>query len=222
MRSRQERFHIFLLVIAFFCVIALVTPCMGAAAITLDKVSVFCAYYKLSGDFMNDQDVEDLCVALGKPTFSHYKPSELFTKRTLLETRNTLLETMELIDETSTFKWNTTYTFTGRRQKPHLDYDNILPHPTPFIAAKISLKGQTDINTRLAQAIDALQLEKSTIVTISVYLKPQHVYNRFEERNIGRHNVFFPHRRIVFHPVKIAVTLEDNIRKLPPSDNTQQ
>ena len=219
MKSQWSFFNSFIVIIALLGTITVAAPCVGGSVVTLDKKSVFCVYYKLSGDIMNDQDIEDLCMALEKPTFSHYKPAELFTKRTILESRNDLLEKMKLLDGSSIFKWNITYACKEKRSKPSLDYSRTLPQPTPFISAKMSGKGQTIINTRLTQAIDALQPEKPTILTISVYLKPQYVDNRFEDRNIGRQNAFFPLRSVVFHPVKMTVTFEKNAKKLLASRN---
>ena len=220
MRSLQSFSYSVLFVLAFLGVITVGTPCIGGSTVALDRESVFCVYYKLSGDVMSDQDIEDLCMARGKPTFSHYKPSELFTKKSILKSRKELLEKMKLLDETSIFKWTTTYTCKKKRGETGLDYSRILPQPTPFIAAQMSPKGQTVINRRLAQAINALQPEKSAILTISVYLKAQHIDNRFEDRNIGRQNVFFPLRYVVFHPVKIAIAFENNARKRVASRST--
>jgi hypothetical protein len=49
----------------------------------LDKETVFCIYYKMSGEYMDEQDLEELCLNLGRPTFTVYKPSEMFVKNTL-------------------------------------------------------------------------------------------------------------------------------------------
>ncbi len=219
MKSQQVFFTSVIVIVALLGTIMVAAPCIGGSTVTLDKESVFCAYYKLSGDIMYDQDIEDLFMELGKPTFSHYKPSELFTRRTIQESRNDLLEKMKLLDESSIFKWDITYACKEKRNKPSLDYSRALPQPTPFIAAKMSGKGQTIINTRLTQAIDTLQPEKPTILKISVYLKPQNVDNRFEDRNIGRQNAFFPLRSVEFHPVKMTITFEKNAKKLLASRN---
>lgn len=222
MKSQQKFFISLIIIIALLGSITVVAPCIGGSVVTLDKESIFCVYYKLSGDVMYDQDIEDLCMALEKPTFSHYKPSELFTKRTIQENRNDLLEKMNMLDESSIFKWNITYACKEKRTKPSLDYSRTLPQPTPFIAAKMSRKGQTIINTRLTQAIDALQPEKTAILKISIYLKPQDIDNRFEDRNIGRQNAFFPLRSVVFHPVKMTVTFEKKAKNLLASRNAHE
>lgn len=221
MRSQQTFFYFCIIITAFLGAITFVTPCTGGSTVTLDKESVFCLYYKLSGDIMSDQDIEDLCAALGKPTFSNYKPSELFTKNTIHKSRNALLEKMKLLNETSVFKWDVTCTCIGKRGNTDLDFGRSLPQPTPFITAKISPKGQVLINTRLAQAINALNPEKSTTLMMSVYLKPQQTDNRFEDRNIGRQNVFFPLRSVVFQPGKIIITFKKNTRNLLASHNNK-
>ncbi|MBN2514422.1 MAG: hypothetical protein JXC33_00145, partial [Deltaproteobacteria bacterium] len=77
----------------------------------LDTETVFCLYFKLSGTIIPDQDIEDLCASSGKPMFTAYKASEIYTRNKIRQIRQRLSTKMEAYDDNSTFTWIFHYTY---------------------------------------------------------------------------------------------------------------
>lgn len=93
---------LYLLLVLTLSIPAHVTPESQAAGdrfLPLDKEAVFCLYYKMSGEHMDDQDIEDLCFDLGRPNFSAYKPVEMFLKPGVMAFRKRLLGKIRDYDE---------------------------------------------------------------------------------------------------------------------------
>lgn len=178
-------------------------------AFPLDKETVFCLYFKLSGTLIPDQDIEELCASSGKPMFTAYKASELYTKNTIRQIRQRLSAKTEKYDDNSLFTWIFHYTYEpdllSVNSIESLDCYNELPNPTPFIAPEISKSGQKRINKQLALAIDNAKYKKKAELQIIVYLKPKNISYRYHKRRVACQRVRVPLRRIIFYPVKIEI-----------------
>lgn len=175
----------------------------------LDKETVFCLYFKLSGTLIPDQDIEELCASSGKPMFTAYKASEIYTKNTIRHIRQRLSRKTEKLDDNSLFTWIFHYTYDPDSVSRHginlpPRYDE-LPNPTPFIAPEISISGQSRINKQLAIALDNAKYKKKSELQIIVYLKPKKITFQYQKRKVACQRVRVPLRRIIFHPVRIEI-----------------
>ena len=204
--------------LAFF-VFFMADPASCNTVFSLDKETVFCVYYRMSGEVIDELDIEDLCFSLGRPTFSAYKPSEMFVKKTLRRVKALVIKKMGSYGENPTFKWRFNYTPSDNSRKPvssRLIQD--LPQPTPFIKPEISRKGQMSLDRLLGflthkrvklgkslRVCRGIDRNKESAFTIDVYLKPGNIEYRFQKRNIAQEDVLLPLRTIVFYPVKMEV-----------------
>jgi hypothetical protein len=189
----------------------------------LDKETVFCLYFKLSGTLIPDQDIEELCTSSGKPMFTAYKASELYTKNKIRHIRQRLSMKTEKFDDNSLFTWIFHYTYdpdSVSRQGINLlpCYDE-LPNPTPFIAPEISSSGQRRINKQVALALDNAKYKKKSELQIIVYLKPKKITFRYQKRKVACQRVRVPLRRIIFYPVKIEIVPSSPYNKTLLSHN---
>jgi hypothetical protein len=177
----------------------------------LDKETVFCLYHKMSGEDMEEQDLEELCFALGRPTFTAYKPSEMFMKNALRRVKRRLAERMNSYSEDCVFKWSFKCTLTPNRSEINgnkiMLSNNEMPQPTPFIMSEMTRRGQRSLKRLLdSLAARSFNQKQGGISTITIYLKPEKTAYRFQERTIGLQKVFLPIRFILFHPVKMEIT----------------
>ena len=174
----------------------------------LDRAAVFCAFYALSGERPEDRDIEDFCWNTGKPTFSAFKPAEMFSRKGLLEARRELNRRVESVGPDTVFRWvpegivvpGGGGAFSFRSGTARTD----LPHATPLIQAEIS----TDGWKRLQRALKRLpsSTEPKTPGKGSpprILLEPLRVENRMERRNIALEEVTIPVRVVVFEPVAL-------------------
>jgi len=176
----------------------------------LDRETTFCIYYKMSGEDMEEQDLEELCSSLGRPTFSAYKPSEMFMKNTLRRVRHTLTKRMKDYTKNSIFKWGFKYILMPN--KPEINSCKLIflnkkmPQPTPFISSEITKRGQRSVNKLLDSLISkSLNKTKERELNIILYLKPKRIDCRYKKRNIAHEDVCLPFRCVIFHPVKMEV-----------------
>jgi len=206
------------LLLVFF-VFFMADPASCNTVYSLDKETVFCVYFRMSGEVIDELDLEDLCFSLGRPTFSAYKPSEMFIKNTLRRAKALVIKKMGSYGENPTFKWRFNYSPSYNSQKPAssiLIQD--LPQPTPFIKPEISKRGQMSLNRLLSflthkrvklgkslRVFKGINRNKKSAFSINVYLKPGNIEYRFQKRNIAQEDVLLPLRCIVFYPVKMEV-----------------
>lgn len=181
-----------------------------SAPIRLDEEAVFCLYFKLSGDPINDQDIEDLCYAMGKPTFSAYKPAEFVFKKTLTEKKDRLLGLMKAMDEKSEFEWRLSCQGASRKSGPgHLDpsfLESEFPAATSLIRAAVSKKGKKDLTKAFRELWGrATRLTRGGLLELDVRLVPERVGKAYQTRNIARENILLPIRYVFFRPVRIKM-----------------
>jgi hypothetical protein len=160
---------------------------------------------------MKEEDMEDLCFELGRPSFTPHKPSEMFMKGSLVELKHTLVQKMDEFGEDSLFSWNIKCTLMPKdntHKYPGIFFNkDSMPQPTPFIRSEISKKDFSLITGR----IHSLIVKRSTItvkeveVNVIVYLRPKKIEYEFEKRNVAREKVVLPIRYVIFQPVKIKI-----------------
>lgn len=189
------------------------------SAIPLNEEEVFCLYYGMAGGEFYVQDLEDLSETLGQPTFTFFKPSEMFTGNTLLKLRNRLRVKIEKLDATSLFKWTRPLQVLkrdGMISIPRLDDEHQdLPHPTPFIRSRLSGGSAQSINRNLKSMVlgllaDNPVLEKEIPLSIHIYLKPDRIDREFHRRTVAEEDILLPHRYVVLRPVRLEISSSDN------------
>ncbi|MFH1490485.1 MAG: hypothetical protein ABII06_16380 [Pseudomonadota bacterium] len=198
--------------ILFIAVLLLVT-CRGIMAESvhpLDRETVFCLYFKMSGEALVFQDIEDLYHAGGKPTFSAYKPAELFIKHSLERSRIRLLKRVADCSANDMFALQFNWSFNPDRTKHQgsLLATGLedLPHPTHFIRSELSKDDQRALERALRfLAEEKLNLKKETPLRATVYLVPEKTERHIEKRIIALEQVFLPIRKVVFRPAGIGL-----------------
>ena len=116
----------------------------------LDGEAVFCLYYWISGEPMDDRDLEELSRGRGRPTYTDYKPSEMFTRNSLRRLRASLQQTIDGFDQTTRFVRTLTLEGIGRDT---LKPEQLLPAPTPFIRAELSSDSRRKLMGLFRQAL---------------------------------------------------------------------
>jgi len=211
--------------VGLFLVLALFPAGSGRASSSLpelDQAAVFCTFYALSGEQPEDRDIEDLSWNTGKPTFSAFKPAEMFSRKGLREARRELDRRVGSVGPDTVFRWAAEGIvvpgggggFSFRSGTGRTD----LPHATPFIQAEISPDGWK----RLQRALKRLPLssEPNTSGKGSsprILLEPLRVENRMERRNIALEEVTLPVRVVVFQPVGLETPDATGWKTIPVS-----
>lgn len=173
---------------------------------SFDPQAAFVAYHALSGDALEDSDIEDLYWNQGRPPFSNFKPAELFTQKTLRNARAELEEQIRRTGPDTAFRWEVDGTF-SRNAKEGVRFHirggpESLPQPTDLIRAEIPPKEWR----RLEQALRRLPSSMEPVngeSRLGVILTPVRAEQRSETRNIARHDVHIPIRIIVLRPVSV-------------------
>ncbi len=175
-----------------------------------NEESVFCTYFILSGDEVNEQDVEEFCFVSGRPVYTTFKPSEMFSKQGIFREKTEIISKMEEMGEGFLFIWELTprsfYVKRGDGGKRFvIDYTN-LPQPTHFINSEITGSGKR----LLGKAIDSyLKKNKekydSDDLHIKVILRPEKTVYSYQKRNIVHEDVVLPIRYVIFHPIEIRI-----------------
>ena len=176
----------------------------------LDKETVFCIYYKMSGEYMEEQDLEELCLNLGRPTFTVYKPSEMFVKNTLRGLKHKLTERMKAWNGNSIFRWSLKRTLapdnSGIHDQALTLLNNDMPQPTAVIGSEMTKRGQRIINRLLHSLIPkSLNQAEEKVLSVTVYLRPHKIIYRHQNRNIAREDIYLPLRSVIFRPIKLKV-----------------
>ena len=185
---------------------------MAGSVLSLDRETVFCIYFKISGETLYFQDIEDLYHAQGKSTFSLYKPDELFSKNSLRRSRKRLFNRVKKSSRNSMFAWEFMYTFkpdhssdSGSQLIPGSDE---LPQATPYIRSELSKNGRQTVNRALNFLVTRkLFLKKERALKVTVYLVPEKTERQIDKRVIGLEDVFLPIRSVFFRPVGIGLFL---------------
>lgn len=181
-----------------------------SADFPLDGEAVFCLYYRLSGRPVDLQDIEEFCHQSGRPAYTSFKPSEMFTKRDIREVRKKIEEKIRRMEEDSLFIWRFKASLIPHGLKSggcRITYrDKELPQATPYIFAEISKEGRI----YLRKALDTFRKERSDHagpqdLEICVSLRPEKVARRYQQRNIALEDVSLPIRFVIFHPVDVKV-----------------
>lgn len=184
-----------------------------------DEYAVFCTYFKLSGDKPSDQDVEDLCFTFNQPTYTDFKPSEMFSKKSLLSEKNRINERIKSITSDSTFLWKVKYHLSNNkdidRSFSMTAINEKLPQPTPYISSRISRKGQRQIKKAISLLIKKYpeKINKKD-VEIIITLKPEKSEYGYQKRNIVEQNVLLPIRYVFFRPIEVQILHELEMIKL--------
>ena len=211
----------FLLLLAFSIPVQLPpdSQAAGDRFLPLDKETVFCLYYKMSGAHMDDQDIEDLCFDLGRPNFSAYKPAEMFLKPGVMEFRNRLLGKMRDYGEGVLFTWSFKGILESGRSESYAfelsRYEKEMPHPTTYIRSALSREGWTLVE----KAISRLSgIARAEVLEITIYLKPEGIDCRTERRKIAGEEVRLPLRNVIFRPIKIKIIPSGEEKRLGVSE----
>ena len=161
----------------------------GRGVLPLNGRAVFCLYYWLSGESMDDRDLEEFSRGLGRPTYTDYKPSEMFTRKSLRQLRSALQETMDRFHEDLLFVVTTRAT--------QVDPQQLLPAPTPFIRARLSAGGHQKISKLLHRA----SAGGAGRGRVAIYFRPVGIRRAPQHRNIALEEVSLPIRLVVMEPV---------------------
>jgi hypothetical protein len=202
----------FFKILISIAVVLLLTALVGqgrAEVSELDKEGVFCAYYFLKKDVPGDAEIEDLCWSLQRPLFSKFKPAEMFSKKGLKGIRNRLSSRISGFDGETLFRWKIKGNFKKTSKKGVVAFTTgfdrkCVPQATPHIQSEVSQKGWR----RLKRVLKEMPLAPPTQVEmdsheIGILLRPEHINDRTQKRNVAMENVIIPIRYVVFVPVAI-------------------
>ena len=176
-----------------------------------DEYAVFCSYFKLSGDTPSEQDIEELCFTFNRPTYTSFKPSEMFSKKSLLMEKNRIDEKIKSITVNSTFLWkvirlNLSSNRDIDRYFSMTAINEALPQPTPYINSRISVKGQRKIKKAIYSLLKTCPEKiKKKDVEILITLKPEKSEYGYQKRNIVEQRVVLPIRYVIFQPTLVQV-----------------
>ncbi|MFH1349417.1 MAG: hypothetical protein ABII26_00625 [Pseudomonadota bacterium] len=190
---------------------------------TLDKEAVFSIYFKMSKGNVYDEDLEDFLIALGRPTFTPFKPHEMFMKSSLRKMADKILSTTRQYNNNPLFRLTLKRAIMIGGPKMGDNRSNFnnheMPHPTPFIRSEISNNDLRTINKSLDSIFSKIQSSgiaktKEEILNIHIYLVPKGVDYRFDKRNIALEEVILPHRYVIFRPIGLEATYVNNPTKV--------
>jgi hypothetical protein len=170
---------------------------------SLQQEDVFCLYFRLSGQPMGNQDIEDLCFALGRPIYSAFKPAEMFMNPSIQEMRKRLQKKMKEYGSDPVFLWRFVVPPALSRLLHWASAPpEELPHATPFIRSVMSEKGWSRIEaaarTRLSIRHEPLQ--------ITVHARATGIDQLPEKRIVAQEELRIPIRFIVFQPLDVQVS----------------
>ncbi len=182
---------------------------VGAGARELDPVEVFCAFHALSGERPEDRDIEDLCWNTGRPTFSAFKPAEMFSRQALEEARKHLARRTRTISADTVFGWNMGRVLTQRTKNGYAFRRGAGPHDLPQAGPMIQAEIPSDEWRRVEQVLERLPAASPAAQGagqepgIRLLLRPVRVKTRDDSRNIAQMDVNIPVRFVVFRPVAV-------------------
>lgn len=176
----------------------------------LDEETVFCSYFALSGEEPDAQDVEDLCWNLGRPTFSSFKPSEMFSENDRRSARRRLDERISTFDGEGIFRWPVEGSMT--RSSPAGNNGVFRPGPggmtlprgTECIGAEMTEKDRARLKRAMKTLPETVEaMGGSERFRVHILLRPESAGRRIETRNIAQEDVSIPIRFVVFTPVAV-------------------
>jgi hypothetical protein len=185
-------------------------PDLYCSTYPLNEESVFCAYFMMSGDDVNERDVEEFCFSSGRPVYTSFKPSEMFTKQSIKREKIKIVKKIESIGSDPLFVWELKESAIyekkdNNRSRFVLNYKN-LPQPTYYINSKITKSGKRligkAINSFLKKNDNKYDLKD---LHIKVTLRPEKTAYGYQKRNIVYENVVLPIRYVIFHPIKVQI-----------------
>lgn len=188
-------------VLLFFVVTFASAAMGGSQAWPLDNKTAFCLYYWVSGESMDDQDLEALSRAMGRPTYTDFKPSEMFTRNNLRQLRSTLREDMGRFTETTRFVTILTLADPGRNP---LDPAALLPDSTPYIQCELQAGDHRRLKPMMKEALGRGPQTKAPI-RVAFFFKPVRVRHAHQSRNMAMEQVSLPIRSLVMALVKVEV-----------------
>jgi hypothetical protein len=188
----------------------LVSTQSSDAALRLDKDAVFCSYFMISGDEPSEQDIEELCFNSGRPSYTAFKPSEMFSKKSLLSEKKKIENRISTISADPTIIWNIKLdSMDAAGIELFFTTDSIndnMPNPTPYISGRISENGPKYIRKTVAAMLDSSSAKKyGKGVEILISLRPVHAVYEYEKRNIVEQMVTLPIRYVIFQPIKVQI-----------------
>ena len=203
--------------VTLFLSLCLSLPAHGRDNVSFDKEAVFCSYFKISQEAFADQDIEELLMALGRPTFSNYKPAEIFTRQTIRQKRVELNGTIKRLSGPAPLKWHFEC-FPSKLRSGFSTYylRKNLPFATPYIQSEISNTDLLAIIKKLRRVSKSRRFKYDEKVRIEIYLWPVKWENRLRARTMARQKTVFPLRYVFFKPLLVEVV---PISWKPPSDS---
>ncbi len=208
----------------FIFLLITLSPHSSSAALQLDEDAVFCCYFYISGEKPSDQDIEELCFNSGRPSYTAYKPSEMFSKKSLLSEKKRIEERVKTISFDPAVTWNIRLdkldaAFVGRFFSPS-NINAAIPRPTPYIGGRLSIDGSQYIKKGLKALIDQIPSERyENGVEISITLRPVNGVHEYEKRNIVEQNVTLPIRYVIFQPIKVRIVDGNSLNNKPDKQN---
>lgn len=191
---------------------------LNGASLPFDEDAVFCSYFKISGDKPAEEDIEELCYNTGKPAYSQFKPSEMFSRKTVIKERERLSAKINDMGADSVFVWKIKAAVTLEKHGNSIrdiscDFDN-LPQPTPFINSQLSRSGIAKIKNELKGILKKnMKKIRGNEIDIAVYLKPEKAVYGYQKRYIVEEDVVLPIRYVIFQPVQVQILdVYDDIR----------
>ncbi len=209
LRNGSRPSYRWLVPVVFALMLAAGTAMAGGFPL-LDQETVFCAYFALSGEEPDVQDVEDLCWHLGRPTFSSFKPSEMFSENDRRAVRRRLDERIMTFDGKGLFRWPVE----GRLTRSSPGGNNgvfrpepggmTLPRATECIGAEMTGKDRTGLKRAMKTLPEPVgEPSGSERFRVHILLRPESAGRRIETRNIAQEDVSIPIRFVVFRPVAV-------------------
>jgi len=188
----------------------LISGAAYCASSPFDEYAVFCSYFKLSRDTPSDQDVEELCFSFNRPTYTSFKPSEMFTKKSLLKEKGRIDEIITSITLESDFIWKVKCNLTNNKDIDKYfsmtSINEMLPQATPYINPKISGRGQRQIKKAISSLFKTHSENiKMKDVDIIITLRPEKSEYEYQKRNIVELDVVLPIRYVIFRPTKVQM-----------------
>ncbi|MBI9082198.1 MAG: hypothetical protein JEZ11_01290 [Desulfobacterales bacterium] len=187
--------------LALFVLMSASAAMGGGQALPLDDEAVFCLYYWVSGESMDNRDLEELSRAMGRPTYTDYKPSEMFTRNSLRQLRSNLHQNMSRFNEATRFV--RVLTLAGP-EHDHLDPATLLPSPTPYIQCELRAGDRRRLEQMVSEALGRCPQAKAPL-RVAFFFKPVRVRGAHQSRNMAMEQVFLPIRSVVMAPVQVDV-----------------
>lgn len=169
--------------------------------LSLNSETVFCLYHWMSREPMDNRDLEALSRAMGHPTYSDYKPSEMFTHNQLRRLRSNLLQIMGDFRETPEFVRILPLAGGGKNA---LRAGPLLPSATDYIRCELRPGDGARLERMLNGALERAGRSRSDR-RAALYFKPVRVHRAGQHRNIALEAVSLPIRIVVLSPVRVEI-----------------